>query len=63
MTSRVQGSYRARMQICSLSGNEIFCLRQKGYFPGDIVVGNSVRSLGVVGSVGSSLRTLAGGEV
>ncbi len=51
------------MQICSLSGNEIFCLRQKGFFPGDIVVGNSVRSLGVVGSVGSSLRTLAGGEV
>ena len=51
------------MQICSLSGNEIFCLRQKGLFPGDIVVGNSVRSLGIVGSVGSSLRTLAGGEV
>jgi uncharacterized protein YbjQ (UPF0145 family) len=51
------------MQICSLSGNEIFCLRQKGFYPGDIVVGNSVRSLGLVGSVGSSLRTLAGGEV
>jgi uncharacterized protein YbjQ (UPF0145 family) len=51
------------MQICSLSGNEVFCLGQEGLFPGDIVVGNSVRSLGVVGSVGSSLRTLAGGEV
>lgn len=63
MTSRVTRSYRVFMQICSLSGNEIFCLRQKGYFPGDIVVGNSVRSLGLVGSVGSSLRTLAGGEV
>ena len=51
------------MQVCSLSGNEVFCLGQKGFSPGDIVVGNSVRSLGVVGSVGSSLRTLAGGEV
>lgn len=56
-------AYSPGMQICSLSGNEIFCLRQKGFFPGDIVVGNSVRSLGIVGSVGSSLRTLAGGEV
>jgi uncharacterized protein YbjQ (UPF0145 family) len=51
------------MQICSLSGNEIYCLRQKGFWPGDIVVGNSVRSLGLVGSVGSSLRSIAGGEV
>jgi uncharacterized protein YbjQ (UPF0145 family) len=49
--------------VCSLSGNEIFCLAQKGLSPGEIVVGNSVRSLGLAGSIGSSLRTLAGGEV
>ena len=51
------------MFVCSLSGNEIFCLRQKGFFPGEIVVGNSVRSLGLAGAIGSSFRTLAGGEV
>ena len=51
------------MYVCSLSGNEIFCLAQKGFFPGELVVGNSVRSLGLAGSIGSSFRTLAGGEV
>lgn len=51
------------MYVCSLSGNEIFCLSQKGLSPGEIVVGNSVRSLGLAGSIGSSLRTFAGGEV
>lgn len=35
----------------------------KGFAPGELTVGNSVRSLGVVGSLGSSLRTLAGGEI
>jgi uncharacterized protein YbjQ (UPF0145 family) len=49
--------------VCSLSGNEIYCLAQKGFSPGEIVVGNSVRSLGLAGSIGSSFRTLAGGEV
>jgi uncharacterized protein YbjQ (UPF0145 family) len=51
------------MLVCSLSGNEVYCLRQQGLFPGDIVVGNSVRSLGLAGAIGSSFRTLAGGEV
>jgi len=51
------------MYVCSLSGNEIFCLSQKGLSPGEIVVGNSVRSLGLAGSIGSSFRTLSGGEV
>src|SRR5450432_3140281 len=51
------------MNVCSLSGNEIFCLAQQGLFPGEIVVGNSVRSLGLAGSIGSSFRTLSGGEV
>jgi uncharacterized protein YbjQ (UPF0145 family) len=49
--------------VCSLSGNEIFCLQLKGLFPGELVVGNSVRSLGLAGAIGSSFRTLAGGEV
>jgi uncharacterized protein YbjQ (UPF0145 family) len=51
------------MDVCSLSGNEIFCLQLKGFAPTEIVVGNSVRSLGLAGAIGSGFRTLAGGEV
>ncbi len=51
------------MIMSGLSGNELYCLAQKGWTPGNIVVGNSVYSLGVVRSFTSSLRTLAGGEV
>jgi len=49
--------------MTGLSGNEMFCLKQKGYVPGDLVIGNSVFSLGLIGSIGSGLKTLAGGEV
>jgi uncharacterized protein YbjQ (UPF0145 family) len=51
------------MMMSGLSGNEIYCLAQKGWAPGHIVVGNSVYSLGVIGGFTSGLRTLAGGEV
>ena len=51
------------MIISGMSGNEIFCLSLKGYIPGEIAVGNSVRSLGIAGSLGSSFQTLAGGEI
>jgi uncharacterized protein YbjQ (UPF0145 family) len=49
--------------ITGLSGNEIFCLRRQGMTPGDLVIGNSVISMGVVNSIGSGLKTLVGGEV
>jgi uncharacterized protein YbjQ (UPF0145 family) len=49
--------------MTGLSGNEIFCLHKKGYSPGNIVIGNSVFSMGLLGGIGSSLSTLAGGEV
>ncbi len=52
-----------RVYVSSLSGNEIYCLQLKGFMPAELVVGNSVRSLGLAGAIGSSLRTLAGGEV
>ena len=45
------------------SGNEIFCLAKKGMEPGELVIGNSVWSMGFVGTLGSGLKTLAGGEV
>ncbi len=51
------------MFVSGLSGSEIFCLAQKGLRPGELAVGNSVRSLGIAGSIGSGLQTLAGGEI
>jgi uncharacterized protein YbjQ (UPF0145 family) len=51
------------MIVSGFSGNEIFCLAQKRLIPGNIVVGNSVQSLGVVGGISSGLRTIAGGEI
>jgi uncharacterized protein YbjQ (UPF0145 family) len=49
--------------ITGLSGNELYCLREKGYSPGNLVVGNSVFSLGLVRGISSGLKTLGGGEV
>lgn len=49
--------------MTGLSGNEMYCLHEKGFKPGDLCIGNSVFSMGFVGSIGSGLRTLAGGEV
>lgn len=51
------------MIVSGMSGNEIFCLAQKGYAPGELAVGNSVCSLGLVGGLGAFGRGLAGGEV
>lgn len=49
--------------VTGLSGNEIYCLDRIQMEPGDLVIGNSVFSMGVVGSIASGVRTLAGGEV
>lgn len=49
--------------ITGLSGNEMYCLQRKGLQAGDLVVGNSVYSVGFVGGLGSGLRTFLGGEV
>lgn len=46
-----------------LSGNEIFCLSKKNLTPGNLVIGNSVYSMGVLRSVSSAVRTFVGGEV
>lgn len=46
-----------------LSGNEIYCLAKKNYSPGNIVVGNSVHSIGFVGAIGSSFKAILGGEI
>ncbi len=49
--------------MTGLSGNEMFCLHKKGYSAGHLVIGNSVFSIGLIGGIGSGLKTLAGGEV
>lgn len=51
------------MIVSGLSGNEIWCLKQKGFDPGEIVVGNSVASLGIAGGVGAAVRGVTGGEI
>ncbi|MHB2018420.1 MAG: heavy metal-binding domain-containing protein [Candidatus Xenobia bacterium] len=49
--------------VTGLSGNEIYCLSRKGLKPGEICIGNSVWSLGVLGQLGAGFRTMLGGEV
>jgi uncharacterized protein YbjQ (UPF0145 family) len=49
--------------MTGLSGNEMYCLHLKGFAPGELVIGNSVYSLGFIGSLGAGLQTIAGGEV
>src|SRR3982750_1070362 len=49
--------------MSGLSGNEMYCLNMKGYAPGELVLGNSVYSLGFLGSLGAGLSSIVGGEV
>lgn len=49
--------------VSGLSGNEIYCMALKRYSPGEIVVGNSVNSMGFLGAMVSGFRNMAGGEI
>ncbi|HEY7117085.1 MAG TPA: heavy metal-binding domain-containing protein [Tepidisphaeraceae bacterium] len=49
--------------MTGLSGNEIYCLHLKSLAPGDLVIGNSVFSMGFLGGIGASFRGMLGGEV
>jgi uncharacterized protein YbjQ (UPF0145 family) len=49
--------------VTGLSGNEMYCLHRKGLQVGDLVIGNSVFSVGFIGGLTSGIRTLVGGEV
>lgn len=46
-----------------LSGNEMYCVDMLGYRPGNLLVGNSVFSMGLLGGLTSGLRSIAGGEI
>jgi uncharacterized protein YbjQ (UPF0145 family) len=49
--------------VTGLSGNEIYCVALKHYTPGEIVVGNSVQSMGFLGGLVSGFKNMAGGEI
>ena len=49
--------------LTGLSGNEMFCLNLKGFRPGELVLGNSVHSLGFLGGISAGLQNVFGGEV
>ena len=49
--------------VTGLSGNEIYCMALKNYAPGEIVVGNSVNSMGFLGGITSGFKGMAGGEI
>ncbi len=49
--------------MTGLSGNEMYCLKLKGLSPGELLIGNSVHSLGVLGSIGAGFQAAFGGEV
>lgn len=46
-----------------LSGNEIYCMALKDLAPGELVVGNSVNSMGFLGGVAAGFKSMAGGEI
>jgi uncharacterized protein YbjQ (UPF0145 family) len=54
---------KTSVKYSGLSGNEMYCLAMLGYSPGNILIGNSVFALGVIGGIGSNIRTIVGGEV
>lgn len=51
------------MVFTGLSGNEIYCLNKKGFKPGNIAIGNSVFSMGLLGGIGSAFNSIVGGEI
>jgi len=50
-------------KVTGLSGNEIYCLGLKNYSAGELVVGNSVNSLGFLGGMAAGFKGIAGGEI
>ncbi len=50
--------------VCSgLSGNEMYCADLIGLKPGNLLIGNSVYSMGIIGGLRSSVKTTIGGEI
>ena len=49
--------------MSGMSGNEMYCLHMQGLSPGELVIGNSVYSMGLLGSLVSGAQLFCGGEV
>jgi uncharacterized protein YbjQ (UPF0145 family) len=50
--------------VCTgLSGNEFYCIAMAGYMPGNILMGNTVYSLGYIGGMLSNVHVTLGGEI
>lgn len=49
--------------MSGLSGNEVYCMAMLGLTPGDLIIGNSVYSMGVLGGLKTDVRTAFGGEL
>lgn len=49
--------------MTGLSGHEMYCLNLIELEPGELIIGNSVYSLGFIGSIGAGLQVVFGGEV
>ncbi len=49
--------------MSGLSGNEVYCMAMLGLTPGDLIIGNSVYSMGVLGGIKTDLKTAFGGEL
>jgi uncharacterized protein YbjQ (UPF0145 family) len=50
-------------RVTGLSGNEIYCMALKNLSAGELVVGNSVNSMGFLGSLAAGAKSMAGGEI
>lgn len=51
------------MIYTGLSGNELYCIDKVGFKPGDLILGNSVFSMGFIGGIASGFRGVMGGEI
>jgi uncharacterized protein YbjQ (UPF0145 family) len=51
------------MRLTGLSGNEIYCLKLVGMEPGNLAIGNSVFSIGLMGSFRAGFSGMVGGEI
>ena len=51
------------MRLTGLSGNEIYCLKLLQMEPGNLVIGNSVFSMGLMGGLRAGFSGMVGGEI
>lgn len=51
------------MKNTTLSGNELFCIEQKGFTIGDVVSGNAIYSLGHLNTLGTAYKGAVGKEI